>query len=59
MRTAPERLDVEDGEDVAGYGQDFVERLGKPLQGREIMDPLDAGGARHGGVIDELRKRHR
>src|ERR1043166_9572777 len=54
---APERVDMQHREGVAGNLDHVIEALAKAFQRGEIIDPLDAGGFRHPGVVDEVAER--
>ena len=48
----PERLDMSTAKACPGTQHDLVEALREALDGRELVDPLDAGGLRHAGIVD-------
>src|SRR5262245_40396748 len=54
---AAERLYLEHRKGMPGYPHHVVEALGQPLDGRERIDPLDAGGLRHACIVGEIAER--
>src|SRR4051812_35196763 len=56
-QVAAEWIDMQDREGVTGDLDHVVETLTEPLERREFVDPLDAGGLGHGGVVHQLGER--
>src|SRR4051812_24301900 len=53
-QVAPQRVDMQHREGVAGNLDHVVQTLAKAFQRREIVDTLNSGGLRHRGVVHEV-----